>query len=524
MNPQKKIVDRILYCFLAAGLLSGSSCKQYYRNKAHADIPTSSIRAGEALAATYCQSCHLLPDPSLLDARSWEKGVMPNMGPRLGIFNHGFEQYPSNRHDPNVSKSFYPSQPLMKPSDWQHIIDYYIATSPDSLPAQVRSRPIKMGLPFFQPQLSSYHYDTPTTCLVRIDTAASRRGLLVYDIRHSSLYRYNPALQPVDSLRMKGAVVDIDWQEQGFTACNIGVLNPTNARYGKGQTVHYGADGKMQLDTGALFEQLARPVQITAADLNKDGRTDYLVCEFGNLTGALSWMEGLPDGKYERHILKAVPGAIKAYVQDYNHDGLPDIWALFAQGDEEIVLFTNQGNGHFQEQPVLRFQPMYGSTYFELADFNKDGNPDIVYTCGDNGDFTPVLKPYHGVYIYMNDGQNHFTQQYFFPLDGCYKAIARDFDGDGKLDIAAMSFFADYDHQPEEGFVYLENLGGMEFQPYSLPEAEHGKWLTMDAADLDGDGKTDIVLGNFSFFTGVTKRGVNFKKEPPFLVLKNTGK
>ena len=38
-----------------------------------------------------------------------------------------------------------------------------------------------------------------------------------------------------------------------------------------------------------------------------------------------------------------MPGAEKAYIQDYNKDGLPDIWVLFAQGDEGIFLFTNKG-------------------------------------------------------------------------------------------------------------------------------------------------------------------------------------
>jgi hypothetical protein len=47
----------------------------------------------------------------------------------------------------------------------------------------------------------------------------------------------------------------------------------------------------MRTDSTPLFEELRRPVQITSADLNSDGKQDYLVCEFGNLIGALSWME-----------------------------------------------------------------------------------------------------------------------------------------------------------------------------------------------------------------------------------------
>ncbi|HET9825569.1 MAG TPA: VCBS repeat-containing protein, partial [Chitinophagaceae bacterium] len=289
--------------------------------------------------------------------------------------------------------------------------------------------------------------------------------------------------------------------------------------------------GRMEEDTVALFDHLRRPVQITSADLNNDGKEDYIICEFGNLIGALSWMENMGDNKFARHILRATPGAIKVYVNDYNHDGAPDLWALFAQGDEGIFLFTNDGHGNFESKQLLRFPPVYGSSYFELDDFNHDGHPDILYTCGDNADFSAVLKPYHGVYIFLNDGSNNFNQKYFFPINGCYKAIARDYDGDGDLDIAAISFFADYEHQPEESFVYLENKGnshtgqgGFNFEPHSFPGASQGRWLTMDADDIDGDGRIDLVLGNFSLGSNAARPNMNWASGPPFIILKNTGK
>jgi hypothetical protein len=233
-------------------------------------------------------------------------------------------------------------------------------------------------------------------------------------------------------------------------------------------------------------------------------------------------MEHKANGRFERHVLSSLPGAIKAYVKDENGDGLPDIWVLFAHAEEGIFLFTNRGGGRFDQQELIRFPPVYGSSYFELDDFNKDGYPDILYTCGDNGDMSRVLKPYHGVYIFLNDGQNHFSRKYFFPMNGCYKA--RDFDGDGDLDIAAIAYFADYEMHPEEGFVYLENKGGFRFEPHTLKEAESGRWLTMDAADLDGDGKTDIVLGNFSVGPTIEKSSVDWKTGPPVLLLKNMSK
>jgi hypothetical protein len=46
----------------------------------------------------------------------------------------------------------------------------------------------------------------------------------------------------------------------------------------------------------------------------------------------------------------------------------------------------------------------------------------------------------------------------------------------------------------------------------------------MDVGDVDGDGKPDIVLGNFSLHAPVTPAGVDFKKGPPLLVLRNRSK
>ena len=51
---------------------------------------------------------------------------------------------------------------------------------------------------------------------------------------------------------------------------------------------------------------------------------------------------------------------------------------------------------------------MYGSSYLELADMNNDGHLDILYTNGDNADYSYVLKKYHGLRIFINDGKNQF--------------------------------------------------------------------------------------------------------------------
>lgn len=498
------------------------SCQENIkRNRTHSETSLASIKNGEELAAKYCQSCHILPDPSLLDSKTWEKGILPNMGPRLGIFFYNLQQYPRSRADMNLGTNFYPSKPTISLDEWQNIIDYYTAVSPDTLPPQHRQHQIQQDNSLFTVHVPTATYPNSATSFIKINSTDSSHALIISDAITKKTFVFNRILKLVDSFAI-GSIVNMDFFQNSILACDIGVLNPNNGKFGRANYIRVDLKYKWKADSIPLFEGLQRPVQVSAVDLNKDGRNDYVICEFGYLTGALSWMENLGNNKFTRHVLRGLPGAIKTYVQDYNHDGLPDLWVLFAQGEEGIFLFTNKGKGEFSQEEVLRFPSVNGSSYFELDDFNKDGYPDILYTCGDNADFSPVLKPYHGVYIYLNDKTNHFTQKFFFPINGCYKAIARDYDNDGDLDIATISFFADYAKQPEEGFVYLKNTGNLNFLPYTVPAGTLGRWLTMDAGDIDGDGKIDLVLGNFSIGPAMKNTKVDWKRAPQFILLKNT--
>jgi FG-GAP-like repeat len=502
-------------------ILVFSSCTSYDKNKSHAEVSDASIREGEKLAKQYCQSCHLLPEPSQLDAKTWEEGALPAMGPMLGIFKHLYHNYPNGKRDPNLDSNFYPKKPLLTSEEWQNIINYYSATSPDSLIIEKNAAPVTPGLPGFDYVPTTFKVASPTSSYVKID--AAKHQFILADLFTQYLYRFNSNLKLQDSVNTKGAIVDVEFGNNKMLLCNIGEINPNNKKLGTGNFINISPDGKLKTDTAALLTQLARPVQISSADFNKDGITDYAVCEFGFMQGSLSIYYGTQSNGFTKQVLRFLPGAEKIYIDDYNKDGLPDIWALLAQGDECIFLYTNKGNNKFEEQRMLRFPPMYGSTFFELVDFNKDGYNDIIYTCGDNADYSQVLKPYHGIYIYLNDGKNNFKQQYFYHMNGCYKALARDYDNDGDLDIAAISFFADYTKNEDEGFLYLKNNGNYSFEPRSLPQSRAGRWLTMDAGDLDGDGKTDLVLGNFSYGPVMMQPKVDWVKGASFLFLKNTG-
>ncbi|WP_168193943.1 VCBS repeat-containing protein [Pontibacter sp. SGAir0037] len=471
-------------------------------NGAQVELPARTIAAltGKQLAQGYCAGCHVYPEPTLLDKQTWKNKVLPNMALRLGLGGDGFAKYAglsSEEIMAVVQAGVYPDEPAIEEEAWQKIVNFYVEEAPDQLPLpKASARKLKVGTELLQEVMPRWQEGKSSSItLVKIDPRHKR---IVTGDQFHNLVVYDSELKKADTVFLDSPPVSLVPETAGgFKVLTIGEINPSDRTAGDLYSIQK-ANASSGFEVRKLLSTLKRPVYVAASDIDQDGLEDLIVCQHGNYTGELSWFRKTKEGGYQQKILKKAAGARKAIVSDFDQDGRQDILALFAQGQEQVVLFLNQGNGRFNEKVVLQFPPVYGSSYLEVVDFDGDGALDILYTNGDNADYSFSLKPYHGIRIFLNDKKNNFKEAYFFQLHGASIAKACDFDQDGDIDIAAIAYFPDYENAPEAGFVYLENTGNFTFQPSVLQHATAGRWLVMDTGDIDQDGDQDIVLGSYT--------------------------
>lgn len=476
------------------------------------DATNINIPEGERLSNKYCGSCHAPVSPSHLDKETWQENVLPAMAPRLGISIYRKRQY---YQDPKGSQ--------ISIEEWQKIVEYFAQNAPDSLEIPTNNRQVKEDSSLFsihKPQWTDSSNNIATNTLVAFHP--SNHTIYTSDGMQKRLYRWNRDLEPVsiEELEITGvhsSFVEDSMGRQYGIFTSIGTLPPVDIANGKVWELNMENDS-----IRTIAEGLPRPVHSVSGDFNNNGLQDWVVCGFGHQKGGLYLLEQQDNRQFKKKTIRPVPGAVDAEVGDFNGDGWLDILVLFAHGDEGIWLMLNDKKGGFKQENIIRFPPVYGSTSFQLEDFNGDGKLDILYTSGDNADYSQILKPYHGIYIFINQGDFTFEQEYFYHLNGATEAVAKDFDGDGDLDIAAHAFFADLKNNPSESFIYLEQNDPLSFTPKTLDIHHLGRWLTMDVGDFEGDGDPDIILGNHSRqFIGEENVNQDWNTRMPFILLLN---
>jgi len=482
--------------------------------------------SGEMLARSHCGSCHKFPDPSLLDKKSWEESVLPAMAFRMGI-NADVKGSTTleDQYFHLTENQLIPEKALLSDAEWNQIKDYYLTAAPDSLESDLEVLPeneqfkINAGAAFtagLLPAVTHVYYSATMDKLIYgaygsqqiyiTDTDSMDQVLMNAPSMLTHIQELRPESQGTQSILFTylGQVIRPD-------APAAGVLG--EARLKDNQLVDFEL---------VPLPMLHRPTQAEYVNLTGDAQPELLICEFGYFNGQLAYWKKDENGNYQPQVIAAEPGAVQFDTLDFNDDAKTDLMVLFAHGDERISLFENMGDGSFREKILLRFPPVNGSSAFVLADVDGDQQQDIVYTCGDNADLSPIAKDYHGVYIFRNKGDYQFEQVFFQAMPGAYDAAVEDFDQDGDQDVVALAFFVEENLPESPAFIYLEQQDTLSFRVTTQNIKPLGRWISMDVGDIDRDGDLDLMLGNGYGLTGLDMiQTVKTNAAGPWLLLEN---
>jgi hypothetical protein len=280
----------------------------------------------------------------------------------------------------------------------------------------------------------------------------------------------------------------------------MGQVMPSNDRIGAVIILENLGGGRFQ--KRVPLENVARVTDVRAANLSghTDGKLDLVVGQFGYAQGETRWMKNLGDWKFDSTTVSTLSGCIHTPVADLDGDGSTDFAALISQEWEEVHLFRNTRTG-IQDQIVWgSTNEDYGSSGLDVADINRDGRPDLIYTNGDGFDYSVTgPRPWHGVQWLENKGFGVFAFHRVGDLPGAYAPCAADFNGDGFTDLLAVSCFADWSDPNSVSMMVWLNDGNQRFTPVVLAR-NPTHLVTAAVGDLDGNGVPVIVTGGFHAF------------------------
>jgi hypothetical protein len=251
---------------------------------------------------------------------------------------------------------------------------------------------------------------------------------------------------------------------------------------------------------------------VAVGDVNGDGKPDVLIADhcttIDNCSGHVGLLLGNGDGTFQSPVSFGSGGLFAASVAlaDVNGDGKPDLLVLNRcasanfcdQESGSLGVLLGNGDGTFQAAQVFDAGGET-STGMSVADVNGDGKLDVLVTSR-----APILSDDGyvdgAVGVLLGNGDGTFRTAHIYNSMGwAAQAVAvADVNGDGKPDVLVANQAVSSRDDSAGSVAVMLGRGDGSFQaaPTYSPGGAYQAFSSA-MADLNGDGKTDLVVTSF---------------------------
>jgi hypothetical protein len=238
--------------------------------------------------------------------------------------------------------------------------------------------------------------------------------------------------------------------------------------------------GRMQL----LEAKGETSASVSLGDIDGDGDLDIVLARGRHwpLDNLILRNDG--GGNFTTEKLPAAADrTYSAALADLNGDGNLDL-AISNDRPDRNRIFLNDGRGNFRSAGTFG-KAEWPTRYITVADLNGDGHPDIIVANRSSNPAKPMPS-----YVCLNDGKGGFPNEISLPTQSATIIVAADLDGDGNNDL-----FVPHRDGGQSLILWNDGTGGFAAAPMPFGPSRSNVRAAA-AADLDGDGIMDLVIGD----------------------------